>query len=199
MSSIEVRIINYCGCYLFQSNKLPGSVLVDKPGSSVPNQLDPLLVQMGNMHSLQNRMQTPGLHNHLPSGVPANLSSSLPPDGLGSSIPNLQTPPMGAGGMSALPGIHGSLPSGLPGSVNVNRPTSHTPIDQLPPGQDSDPIANFLKQFQQQRQLPVSEKSNAWCNKMFTRKFAAGFFVAETKPVQRGSTCEYTDTMASTA
>jgi hypothetical protein len=138
-----------------QSNKLPGSVLVDKPGSSVPNQLDPLLVQMGNMHSLQNRMQTPGLHNHLPSGVPANLSSSLPPDGLGSSIPNLQTPPMGAGGMSALPGIHGSLPSGLPGSVNVNRPTSHTPIDQLPPGQDSDPIANFLKQFQQQRQLPL--------------------------------------------
>lgn len=125
--------------------------MLDKPNSSVPNQLDPLLVQMGNMHSLQNRMQTPGLHNHLPGGVPSNLASSLPPDGLGSSLPNLQTPQI-----SQLPGIHGSIPTGLPGSLNVNRPTSHTSMDQLPPGQDSDPLANFLKQFQQQRQMPVS-------------------------------------------
>ncbi|RZC32532.1 PERQ amino acid-rich with GYF domain-containing protein 2 [Asbolus verrucosus] len=138
-----------------QSNKLPGSVLVDKPSSSVPNQLDPLLVQMGNMHSLQNRIQTPGLHNHLPTGVPTNLSSSLPPDGLGSTLPSLQTPPIPTGGISSLPSIHGSLPSGLPGSVNVNRPTSHGSIDQLPPNQDNDPITNFLKQFQQQRQLPL--------------------------------------------
>ncbi|EFA01526.1 hypothetical protein TcasGA2_TC007086 [Tribolium castaneum] len=130
-----------------QSNKLPGSVLVDKPPSSVPNQLDPLLVQMGNMHSLQNRMQTPGLHNHLPgSGVPSNLTSSLPPDGLGNTLPNLQTSPI-----PTLPGMHGNLPTGLPGPINVNRPS----MDQLPPGQDNDPITNFLKQFQQQRQLPL--------------------------------------------
>ncbi|KAJ3658723.1 hypothetical protein Zmor_010447 [Zophobas morio] len=143
-----------------QSNKLPGSVLVDKPSSSVPNQLDPLLVQMGNMHSLQNRMPSSGLHNHLPGGVPTNLSSSLPPDGLGSTLPSLQTPPIAPSGISSLPGIHSSLPSGLPGSVNVNRPTPHGSIDQLQqPGQDNDPITNFLKQFQQQRQLPLD---NLW-------------------------------------
>lgn len=125
-----------------QNQKLPGQVLVDKPNPGVPNQLDPLLVQM-NLHSLQNRIQPPNLHNHLPPSHPA----SLPPEGLGNPLPGLQQPNMAtAGNLTSIPGIHGNM------SVNMAPP--HGNMDQLP-GEDNDALTNFLKNFKQQRQLPL--------------------------------------------
>lgn len=108
--------------------------------------MDPLLVQMGNLHTLQSR-----LHNHLNSGMAPNLSSALSPETLTSGLSNLQQPPL-----VSMPPMLGNMPNTLPGSVQLNRPSSHSTIDSLPPNQEN-PITNFFKQLQQHK--PVSRST----------------------------------------
>ncbi|KAJ8952441.1 hypothetical protein NQ318_014533 [Aromia moschata] len=83
--------------------------------------MDPhLQLHMGNILSLQNRMQTAGMSNHLPSSLPG----SLPPESLSSSMPSLQSSSLNAGGMP-LAGMQGNMPAALGGNMNIPRPTSH--------------------------------------------------------------------------
>lgn len=106
--------------------------------------MDPLLVQMGNLHTLQTRLH----HAHLNSAMAPNLSSTLPSETLNSGLSSLQQPPL----VSIPPPMLGNMPNTLPGSLN--RPSPHSTIDSLPPNQENDPITNFFKQLQQQK--PVS-------------------------------------------
>ncbi|KAL3266026.1 hypothetical protein HHI36_010214 [Cryptolaemus montrouzieri] len=122
-----------------QVNKLPNTSLADKPPTSLPNQLDPRLVQLSNLHQLQNRLPPT-------SAIPNPLASRLP----GLTTDGLNLPGMLGGnplGMTPSMGPH------LGSSMNLQRPLSHNPaVDNLVPKPADDPISSLLKQLQQQQQ-----------------------------------------------
>ncbi|XP_045478722.1 GIGYF family protein Gyf isoform X2 [Harmonia axyridis] len=122
-----------------QANKLPNQTLADKAQTAIPNQLDPRLVQLSNLHQLQNRLPP----------------SSAIPNPLASRLPGLS-----ADGLN-LPGVLGAHPLGLtPGmgpnlgnSLNLQRQMSHnTVVENLVPKPPEDAIGNLLKHLHQQKQ-----------------------------------------------
>ncbi|XP_018566007.1 GRB10-interacting GYF protein 2-like, partial [Anoplophora glabripennis] len=135
-----------------QANKLPAQGLVEKQPQNI-SPIDPhLQLHMGNILSLQNRIPpSAGISNHMQTGLPSNLSGSLPPESLSTSMPSLQSNALNAGGMS-LPGMQTNIPVSLGGNINIPRPTSHGSVDQINTSQDNDPISNLLKQLQQNQQ-----------------------------------------------
>ncbi|XP_044747751.1 GIGYF family protein Gyf isoform X2 [Coccinella septempunctata] len=122
-----------------QANKLPNPTLADKAPTAMPNPLDPRLVQLSNLHQLQNRLPPT-------SAIPNPLASRLPgltTDGL--NLPGvLGTHPLGL-----TPGIGPSLGN----SLNMPRQMTHNSVvDNLVPKPAEDPISSLLKQLHQQKQ-----------------------------------------------
>lgn len=125
--------------------------MVDKPPQTIPSSLDPhMQIHLGNLLSMQNRLPSNNITNNLPAGIPTNLASSLPPESMSSSLPNLQAglPNL----QSALPNLPGGMPVvSIGGNINLSRPSSHGNVDQISGNQNNDPITNLLKQLQQQQ------------------------------------------------
>lgn len=112
---------------------------------------------------MQNRLPT----NNLPAGLSGNLSNSLPPENLSSSLPNLQAGmPNLQTGLSNLPGS--MPPVSIGGNINLQRPPTHATVDQISGSQNNDPIRSLLKQLQQQKQQQQQQQQpQQVSNKLF--------------------------------
>lgn len=124
---------------IFQANKLPNQSLADKVPTPIPNTLDPRLVQLSNLHQLQNRLPPT-------SAIPNPLASRLPgltTDGL--NLPGV----LGTHSLGLTTGIGPSLGN----SLNLQRQMTHNSVvDNLVPKPAEDPISSLLKQLHQQKQ-----------------------------------------------